>query len=55
MVYKEKVTGNVTVTSTMAFTCEMAPLIVLAPNLPENAKGRRNTATTSRSSFLTKA
>jgi len=41
MVYKEKVTGNVTITSTMAFTCKMAPLIVLAPNFPENAKGQK--------------
>jgi hypothetical protein len=41
MVYKEKVTGNVTITSTMAFAGEMAPLIVLAPDLPENAKGQK--------------
>jgi hypothetical protein len=41
MVYKEKVKGNVTITSTMAFACEMAPLIVLAPELPENAKGQK--------------
>jgi hypothetical protein len=41
MVYKEKVKGDVTITSTMAFACEMAPLIVLAPELPENAKGQR--------------
>lgn len=41
MVYKKKVTGNVTITSTMAFTCEMAPLIVLAPDLHANAKGQR--------------
>ncbi len=44
MVYKEKVTGNVTITSTMAFTCKMAPLIVLAPNFRENARGRKEFA-----------
>ena len=41
MVYKEKVTGNVSIASTMAFTREMAPLIVLAPDLPENARGQK--------------
>ena len=41
MVYKEKVTGNATITSTMAFTCKMAPLIVLAPKFRENAKGQK--------------
>jgi len=44
MVYKEKVTGNVTITSTMAFTCKMAPLIVLAPNVRKNAKGQKEYA-----------
>lgn len=44
MVYKEKLAGNVTITSTMAFTLEMAPLIVLAPNFPENAKGQKEYA-----------
>ena len=41
MVYKEKAAGNVTVAATMAFTCKMAPLIVLAPDLPENARGQK--------------
>jgi hypothetical protein len=44
MVCKEKITGNVTITSTMAFTCKMAPLIVLAPNFRENAKGQKEYA-----------
>jgi hypothetical protein len=44
MVYKEKVTGSVAVTSTMAFADEMAPLIVLAADLPENAKGQKEYA-----------
>jgi hypothetical protein len=41
MVYKEKLTGNVTVAATMAFTCKMAPLIVLAPELVEDARGQK--------------
>jgi hypothetical protein len=41
MVYKEKVTGNLTIASTMAFACKMAPLIVLAPDLVENAQGQK--------------
>ena len=35
------VSGTVTITSTMAFVCEMAPLIVLAPDLHENAKEQK--------------
>ena len=41
MVYKNKVTGNVTVAATMAFAHKMAPLIVLAPELTVNAEGRK--------------
>ena len=41
MVYKQKLTGSVTIAATMAFAHEMAPLIVLAPNFPENAKGQK--------------
>jgi hypothetical protein len=41
MVYKEKVRGNVTIISTMAFAHKMAPLILLAPDLSENAKGQK--------------
>jgi hypothetical protein len=41
MVYKEKVTGNVTIRSTMAFAYMMAPLIVLAPELTENTHGQK--------------
>ena len=41
MVYKKKITGDVTVTSTMAFAYKMAPLIVLASDLSENAKGQK--------------
>jgi hypothetical protein len=41
MAYKEKVTGNVTIRSTMSFAHEMAPLIVLAPELRENARGQK--------------
>jgi hypothetical protein len=44
MVYKEKLTGNVTITATMAFAHKMAPLVVLAPDLPENAKGQKEYA-----------
>ncbi|MCX7049074.1 MAG: hypothetical protein NTX50_26765 [Candidatus Sumerlaeota bacterium] len=44
MVYKEKVTGNVTVAATMSFTHKMAPLIVLAPELAEDSKGRKEYA-----------
>jgi hypothetical protein len=44
MVYKEKITGNVTITATMAFAHKMAPLIVMAPDLPENAKGQKEYA-----------
>jgi hypothetical protein len=44
MVYKEKITGNVTISSTMAFAHKMAPLIVLAPDLPENAAGQKEYA-----------
>lgn len=41
MVYKEKVGGNVTVTSTMAYAFKMAPLILLVPELPENAQRQK--------------
>jgi hypothetical protein len=41
MVYKEKLAGNLTISSTMAFACTMAPLIVLAPELTENAQGQK--------------
>jgi hypothetical protein len=41
MVYKEKVQGNVTIASTMAFAHRMAPLILLTPALAENAKGQQ--------------
>jgi hypothetical protein len=44
MVYKEKVNGNVTIASTMAFAHKMAPLILLAPDLSENAKGPKECA-----------
>jgi hypothetical protein len=40
MVLKERITGNVTITATMAFAHTMAPLIVLAPELRESAKGK---------------
>ena len=40
MVYKEKVQGNVTIASTMAFAHQMAPLILLTPALAKNAKGQ---------------
>ncbi|MGA2621819.1 MAG: hypothetical protein ABSF26_29815 [Thermoguttaceae bacterium] len=40
MVYKEKVSGNVVISSTMAFAHKMAPLIVLVPDLSEDAKGQ---------------
>ncbi len=41
MVYKEKVRGNVTIISTMAFAHKMAPLVLLAPDVSENAKGQK--------------
>jgi len=41
MVYKEKVLGNVTIASTMAFAHQMAPLILLTLALAENAKGQQ--------------
>jgi len=41
MVYKEKITGNVTITTTAAFAYQMAPLIVIAPELRENAQGQK--------------
>jgi hypothetical protein len=44
MVLKERVTGNATIAATMAFAHKMAPLIVLAPNLKENAKGQKEYA-----------
>ncbi len=40
MVYKEKITGNVTITATMSFAHKMAPLLVLASELRESAKGK---------------
>ncbi|HRU06212.1 MAG TPA: hypothetical protein P5137_10630 [Candidatus Brocadiia bacterium] len=40
MVLKEKLKGNVTLSSTMEFTDRMAPLIVLAPELGADAQGR---------------
>lgn len=41
MVYREKLTGYVTMTSTMDFDDQTAPLIVLAPELSENAAGQK--------------
>jgi hypothetical protein len=41
MVCKERITGDVTVFSTMAFAYKMAPLILLTPALSENAKGQK--------------
>jgi hypothetical protein len=41
MVYREKIAGDATVASTMAFAYKMAPLIVLVPDLSENTKGRK--------------
>jgi hypothetical protein len=41
MVYKNRITGDVTITSTMAFAYKMAPLILLTPTLSENAKGQK--------------
>jgi hypothetical protein len=41
MVYKEKVSGDVVISSTMAFAHKMAPLILLVPDLSENAKGQK--------------
>ena len=40
MVYKEKVSGNVTISSTMAFADRTAPLILLVPELEQKAKGQ---------------
>lgn len=39
MVYRQKVSGNVDIASTMVFEDRMAPLIVLAPELGENTTG----------------
>ncbi|MCY2990120.1 MAG: hypothetical protein NTY19_19940 [Planctomycetota bacterium] len=44
MVYKEKLTGNITIASTMAFAHKMAPLILLTPGLSGNAKGQKECA-----------
>jgi hypothetical protein len=41
MVYKNRITGDFTVTSTMAFAYKMAPLILLTPALSENAKDQK--------------
>jgi hypothetical protein len=41
MVYKEKLTGNVTISSTMAFAHKMAPLILLTPDLSGDVKGQK--------------
>jgi hypothetical protein len=41
MVYREKLTGNIAITSTMDFADRMAPLVVLTPALPENTAGRK--------------
>jgi len=40
MVFKEKLKGNVTLSSTMEFSDRMAPLIVLAPELGADEQGR---------------
>ncbi len=40
MVWKDKVRGEVTIRVTLAFVQRMAPLIVLAPTLGRDAKGR---------------
>jgi hypothetical protein len=44
MVYKEKLKGDVAVTSTIAFAHKMAPLVLLAPDLSENAKAQKECA-----------
>ena len=41
MIYKEKISGLFTATATMSFAHKMAPLIVLAPDLAQNAKGQK--------------
>ena len=41
MIYKDKVTGDVVISATMAFTHHMAPLVLLTPDLSENAKGQK--------------
>jgi hypothetical protein len=41
MLYKEPVTGNATITSTMAFADKTAPLILLVPELPKIAQGQK--------------
>jgi hypothetical protein len=41
MVYRGRVNGDVSVASTMSFAYKMAPLIVMAPALSEDAKGRK--------------
>jgi hypothetical protein len=41
MVYKERITGDVSVASTMSFAYKMAPLILLTPAISENAKGQK--------------
>ncbi len=41
MVLKEKVAGAATITSTMSFDDQMAPLIVLADSLGDDGNGRR--------------
>ena len=40
LVYKDKLSGDVVLSSTMAFTPAQAPLIVLAPDLPTDAQGQ---------------
>ncbi len=40
MVYGRRVAGNARITTTIAFTPQMAPLIVLAPELGRDAAGR---------------
>ncbi len=40
MVWRQKVTGNVRLATTLAFTWRMAPLLVLAPELGRDAAGR---------------
>lgn len=44
MVYAQRVQGNFTVTATMSFAYKMAPLIVLAPELSQNAQGQKEYA-----------
>jgi hypothetical protein len=39
MLYKDKLTTNVTVSATMDFAYRMAPLLVIAPELGKDAKG----------------